>query len=205
MRNVPGRKSQADRFAFSFDYTDAVRKLCEDICFRVPEFGNIRMDRVAVSFSQTRNNSSYGVYASLTPLRFEGGRRTMLSRGKEWEVQRLPHESGVGDYLYILYVCVPRFMNLKLTMKLETIIHELFHIGPKFNGDLRRFEGRCYAHGSSVRSYDNKVRQLLKTWLDQDPPTEVWNFLQLNYRELCDRFGSVGGLKIPPPKIIPVR
>ncbi len=205
MRNVPGRKSQAERFAFSFDYTGAVRTLCEDICFRVPEFGNIRMDRVAVSFSQTRNNSSYGVYASLTPLRFEGGKRTMLSRGKEWEVQRLPHESGVGDYLYILYVCVPRFMNLKLTTKLETIIHELFHIGPKFNGDLRRFEGRCYAHGSSVRSYDIKVRHLLKNWLDQDPPMEVWNFLQLNYRELCDRFGSVGGLKIPPPKIIPVR
>jgi len=41
--------------------------------------------------------------------------------------------------------------------------------------------------------------------LDQDPSIEIWGFLQWNYRELCDRFGSVCGLKIPPPKIIPVR
>ena len=205
MRNETGQKSQKGRFAFSFNYTDAVRKVCEDICFRVPEFGNIRMDRVAVSFTQTRNNSSYGVYASLTPLRFEGGKRTMFNRGKEWEIQRLPHPSGVGDYLYVLYVCVPRFMNLKLTMKLETIIHELYHIGPKFDGDLRRFEGRCYAHGSSTKKYDATVRKFLKIWLDQDPPNEIWSFLQWNYTELCEQFGSVGGLKIPPPKIIPVK
>jgi len=163
------------------------------------------MDRVAVSFTQTRNNSSYGVYASLTPLRFEGGKRTKLVRSQECEVQRLPHESGDGDYLYILYVSAPRFMDLTLSVKLETILHELYHIGPKFDGDLRRFKGRCYAHGSSAKDYDAIIRRLVKIWLDQDPPVEVWSFLQLNYRELCERFGSVGGLKIPPPRIIPVR
>ncbi len=163
------------------------------------------MDRVAVSFTQTRNSSSYGVYASLTPLRFEGGKTTKFSRGREWMIQRLPHESGSGDYLYILYVSVPRFMELELTMKLETIIHELYHIGPNFDGDLRRFKGRCYAHGSSTKEYDVVVRRFLKAWLDQDPPIELWGFLQWNYRELCNRFGSVSGLKIPPPKIIPAR
>ena len=161
------------------------------------------MDRVAVGFTQTRNTSSYGVYASLTPLRFEGGKQFRFNHGKQWEIQRLPHESGDGDYLYILYVSVPRFMDLELSMKLETIVHELYHIGPKFDGDLRRFKGRCYAHGSSAKEFDAVVRQLRKVWLDQDPPIEVWGFLQWNYHELCNRFGSVGGLKIPPPRIIP--
>lgn len=201
---------------FSFNYTDAVRGVCEDMCAKVPEFHTIDMQRVAVSFTLTRNDSKFGVYASLTPLRFEGGQRTQVQRGRTWEVQRVLRQSKTSndvaripdeesDYLYILYVCVPRFMNLPLTSKLETITHELLHIGPKFDGDIRRFEGRCFAHGSSRKKYDAMVRRLLKIWLDKDPPPEIWNFLQWNYDELTERFGSIGGLKIPPPKIIGVK
>lgn len=192
------------RASFSFDYTVAIRKVCEDICFRVPEFAGIDMDRVAVSFTQSRNNSKYGVYASLTPLKFENGRETTWRHDRFWRIQRLLREDG-SEYLYILYFCVPRFMNLKLSEKMETIVHELFHISPDFNGDLRRFGGRCYAHGSSSKKYDQKVRKLLDHWLEQNPSPEIWEFLKWNYKELCERFGSVGGTKISPPKLYPMR
>lgn len=204
------------RAAFSFNYTDAVHRVCEDMCAKIPEFRTFDMQRVAVSFSLTRNDSKFGVYASLTPLRFEGGTRTQIQKGKTWEVQRVLRQSkhlsekqnipdDENDYLYLLYINVPRFMNLALTSKLETITHELFHIGPKFDGDIRRFEGRCFAHGSSRKKYDAKVQQLLKIWLDKDPPPEIWDFLKWDHKELCERFGSIGGTKIPMPKLFVVK
>ena len=204
MRNDFAYIKCSNRVAFSFNYTDAIHKVCEDICFRVPEFSHVDIERVAVSYSQSRNSSSFGVYASLTPLRFENGEKTRLSRGKTWGIQRLLRADGT-DYLYVLFVCVPRFMDLKLTDKLETIVHELYHIGPNFDGDLRRFKGRCYAHGSSRKKYDATVRVFLKKWLDQNPSPEIWDFLQMNYNELCEKFGSVAGTKIPPPKIFPIQ
>ncbi len=202
MRSGPAKRKRSD-FSSSFDYTAALRRVCEDICFRVGEFRTIDMDRVALSLSQTRSSSTYGVYASLTPLRFEEGKMETFNRGRRWGIQRLPSREG-PDYLYILYVFVPRFMDLRLTDKLETIVHELYHISPKFDGDLRRFEGRCYAHGSSQKKYDAAVFSLLRKWLEQNPPPELWDFLHWNYQELSVRFGSVCGLKIPPPKIFPI-
>ena len=187
-----------------FDYTTAVRKVCEDICFRIPELAHINMDRVAVSFSQTRHSRNDGVFASLTPLRFLDGRASMEHRGKRWAIQRYRSLDGF-EYYYILYLYLPRSLDMKSPSdKLETIIHELYHISPAFNGDIRRFQGRCYAHGNSQKEYDMVVHRLWKQWMDMNPPPEIWEFLCFKHQELTDRFGKVYGTKIPPPKILPV-
>ena len=192
----PGRLSR------SFDYTGAVAKVCEDVCFRVPELNHVDMDRVVVAFSQTRHNSPFGVFASTVPLRFENGETLKFSREKYWRIQRCVRSDGV-EYLYILYFFVPRFIDLKFRDKLETIVHELYHISPKFNGDLRRFKGRCFAHGSSQKRYDMMVRSFVDKWLKRDPPPEIWDFLNMNYKELVAIFGGVHGTRIPMPKVIP--
>ena len=198
------RTKQVNRSIVSgFDFTAAVRHVCEDICFKTPEFEHIDMDRIAISFSQTRHSRNYGVFASLTPLRFLDGRASMEHRGKRWAIQRYRSLDGF-EYYYILYFYLPRFLDLSLTDKLETIIHELYHVNPLFNGDIRRFEGRCYAHGNSQKEYDAVVRRLTKKWLSFDPAPEIWEFLRFNYNELVEKFGSVYGTKIPPPKIHPV-
>ncbi|MDR1959906.1 MAG: hypothetical protein LBQ54_12825 [Planctomycetaceae bacterium] len=186
-----------------FDFTAAMRSVCEDICNIIPEFQHIEMDRVAISFSQTRHSKNYGVFASLTPLRFLDGRVSMQHNGKRWAIQRYRSLDGF-EYYYILYFYLPRFLDLKLTDKLETILHELYHINPLFNGDIRRFEGRNYAHGNSQKEYDAVVRRLTKKWLEHNPPPEIWEFLRYNYNDLVEKFGSVYGIKILPPKIQPV-
>lgn len=186
----------------SFDYTGAIARTCEDICFRVPALNHIEMSKVAVSFTQTRHSAPFGIFASMTPLRFEGGLLTTKRHGRDWTVQRYFREDGI-EYLYILYFYVPRFIELKLSQKIETIVHELYHIGPGFNGDLRRFKGRCFAHGSSQKKYDQAVRGFVDHWLKQDPPTEIWDFLQFGYQELIERFGGLHGTRISMPKIIP--
>ena len=192
-----------ERLAWSFDYTGAIAKVCEDVCFRVPELCHIEMDRVAVAFTQTRHNAPFGVFASTVPLRFKNGETLNFVKGKSWKIQRCLRSDGV-EYLYILYFFAPRFIDLKFRDKLETIIHELYHISPDFNGDLRRFKGRCFAHGSSQKRYDAMVRTLVDKWLKRDPPPEIWNFLNMNYRELAAQFGGVHGTRIAMPKIIPI-
>lgn len=186
-----------------FDYTSAVRATCEDIAFRLSDFAHVDMSKVAVSFCQTRVDSNYGIYASMTPLRFQRGERNTRKGGKDWTIQRIITPSG-EEYLYLLYIYAPRFIDLGLSEKLETLVHELYHIGPLFDGDLRRFKGRCFAHGSSRKKYDATVRVFVRKWLDLNPPPEVWDYLRFNFTTMKERFGQIHGVRIAAPKIIPV-
>ena len=185
----------------SFDYTAAIAAVCEDICFRVPELRHIDMGRVAVGFSQTKHSEPFGIFASATPLRFENGEQYRQSRGRVWTIQQYFRPDGI-EYMYILYFYVPRFMELPLSQKLDTIVHELYHVNPLFNGDLRRFSGRQFAHGSKKR-YDHIVNRLVQYWLKRDPPGELWEFLCCNYRDLTIKYGKPSGTRIPAPRIIP--
>ena len=38
--------------------------------------------------------------------------------------------------LYLLSFYLPRFLKLPWREKLATVIHELWHVNPQFNGDL---------------------------------------------------------------------
>lgn len=175
-----------------------------DVCFRVPALNHIDMNRVAVSFARTKHSAPYGIFASMTPLRFENGELVQSKRGRNWTLQRCYRADGT-EYLYILYFYVPRFIELKLAQKIETIVHELYHIGQNFNGDLRRFEGRCFAHGSSQKRYDRTVHSLVDHWLKQEPPEDIWNFLGYGYKDLVERYGTLHGTRISTPKIIPAK
>ena len=186
-----------------FDFTLHVRQLCDDMVYRLPPLRHIDLSRVAISFSQTRKAVSHGLYASLTPLRFAGGSRHTVRRGRKWTVQRLVDDSG-REMLYLISFYVPRFLDQGFRHKLTTVVHELWHISPRFDGDLRRFRGRCYAHTSSQQQYDAKVEQLVDRWLSLDPPAHVYNFLRCDFGELVRRYGKIYGVKIPAPKLIPV-
>ncbi|MBN2296859.1 MAG: hypothetical protein JXM70_30820, partial [Pirellulales bacterium] len=131
-----------------FDFTAHMRRLCDDIVARLPQLAHIDLDLVAISFSQTRKAGRYGMHASLTPMRFHGGSTRTRRRGQVWEIQRLVDGSG-REMLYILSFYLPRFLELGFREKITTVIHELWHINPKFDGDVRRYGGRCYAHSSS--------------------------------------------------------
>ncbi len=186
-----------------FDFTLHMRLLCDDMAARLEDLRHVEMARVAVSFSQARKATSHGMYASLTPMRFAGGQPHTIRRGQMWGVQRLRDESG-REMLYILNFYLPRFLDLPFREKLETVVHELWHIGPAFDGDLRRFAGRCFAHGSSQTRYDAQVERLVDRWIASQPPVSACEFLRLDFRGLLARHGRVYGRKIPAPKLIPV-
>ncbi|GHT28657.1 hypothetical protein FACS18942_09260 [Planctomycetales bacterium] len=199
----PGSSARSFSYAV-FDYTAHLAEVCSDICFRVPSLNHIDMRRVAVSFSQTKHCESFGTFACVVPMRFENGEMFRERCGKKWTIQHCYNKDGT-EYLYLMYFFVPRFIELTLTQKLQTIVHELYHINPEFNGDIRRFNGRCFAHGSSQKKYDKTVQQFTDYWLKQEPPEEIWNFLRFNYKELTENFGRLVGTRIKKPMLIPAK
>jgi hypothetical protein len=170
---------------------------------RLPELAHIDLARVAVSFCQTRKPVAHGMYASLTPLRFAHGSTETVRGGRRWRIQRVVDSAG-RELLYVLNVYLPRFMNLQFREKLTTILHELWHINPRFNGDLRRFRGRCYAHSGSQKRYDALAGRLATKWLSLSPPETAYEFLRHDFAGLVRRYGRVVGRRTPAPRLVPL-
>ncbi len=168
---------------------------------RLDEFRHIDMSRVAVSFRQTRKRMSHGLYASLTPLRFAGGQTWSIRRGRKLSIQRV--EVDGREMLYMLNFYLPRFLDLSFREKLTTIAHELLHISPHFDGDLRRFSGRCYAHSHSHRKFDAQAEQLAQRCLARGPEQSLYGFLQLDFLHLQTLHGGIYGRRIAGPKLLP--
>ena len=72
----------------------------------------------------------------ITPLRFEDGHATTVHHGQEYTCQQVVGRGG-QEMLYILSVYLPRFLDASFNEKLVTLLHELWHISPRFNGDTR--------------------------------------------------------------------
>ncbi len=186
------------------DFTTRMRAICEDMTRRVAALDHIRMERVAVGFCQTRSAVSHGVYASLTPMRFENGSLETQRNGRRYTMQRLLAPDG-RDFLYMLNFYVPRFLMTDFRNKLITTVHELLHIGEKFDGDIRRFEGRCYAHSGSQKNFDAYAEQLASLWLTMKPPQALYEFLHDDYPTLIQKHGRVFGQKLPVPRLIRIK
>ena len=185
-----------------FDFSSAMRRLCNDIVERLPVFGHIRMEHVAVTFAQARRNVQHGLQAKLTPMRFEGGRLTAVRQRRQWTIQRLFQEDR--EILYILTFYLPRFQDHVFREKMITIVHELYHIGERFDGDIRRLDGHYHVHSHSQKEYDQHMDTLVGEYLRQQPPEELMAFLKCRFSELCARHGGVVGVRVPIPKLLPV-
>ncbi len=185
-----------------FDITSALAAVCDDLAAKVPDLRHVQMDRVALSFCQTRRGSTHGMLAKLTPLRFEGGELTTVRDGQSWTIQRL--FSGTREQWYILSVYLPRFFDLPFEEKLNTLVHELYHISPRCDGDIRRFGGRCFAHSASHRAFDEIVAMLCQGYLRRrSPRSPLLKFLHHDLAALRTAHGAVIGAQVPIPKLIP--
>lgn len=179
-----------------------MRNLCVDISLRVPEFRHVRMDQVAVAFAQTRRRVSHGLQAKLTPLRFQEGALVTRKRGREWTIQR--YYSGDVELLYILTFYLPRFQEQSFREKLITVMHELYHISPQFDGDIRRLPGHYHVHSHSQKEFDRQMGQIADRYLQSSPPESVYGFLRHSFDQLSQRHGRIVGTRVPIPKMLPV-
>jgi predicted metallopeptidase len=191
----------------TLNLTLELERLIAHITRNVDEFAHIDPRHVLVCVSSTRGGGIHGTYAKIHPLRFEDGTRSKtLRRGMrryEYEMPVISHR-GV-EMLYVIYFLVPRFLNLPFREKLITLFHELFHISPEFNGDIRRFPGKNYAHGSSTRKYNIHMARLVDLYLGKLDDRSMLSFLEGDMDEVRGRFTAIVGRKMAAPRIILVK
>lgn len=186
-----------------FDFTAAMHGLCADVVRRCPVLAHLDLDRVLFSVIRARNGRRHGLQARVTPLRFREGAMVTHYRGTHYQVQRVVVDGR--EMLYLVSFVVPRFLNREFRDKLVTVFHELYHISPAFDGDLRRHPGRCVAHTGSQKRYDAHMDRLATDYLKNGADPARHAFLRLSFAQLCRRHGAVLGLHLPRPKLIPVR
>ena len=141
------------------NYTDHITRLMEDVICRVPDLGYIDLARVLV-FARFGRSDAEGAYATCHALSlpssepsyyFWRDRRTgQMTRRSEWFVTKSPLvEVGTSRIDYLISFCLPRFCDQTLARaqkehvypgaapwvaKLDTIVHELYHVDPSMQG-----------------------------------------------------------------------
>ncbi len=184
------------------DLSAHLTALAAELVGRIPELGHIDLQRVLFAVSRSRAEGLHGVYARISPLAFAGGAKEWSRRrGRYRETFRLPTLMHQGrEIRYVITVLVPRFLRLSFDQKLQTLIHELYHISEACDGDIRRFPGRNFAHGSSRHAYNKKVAAMTERFLAAGPDPTFLKFLHHSEEDWSERRLRLTGLTVPLPR-----
>ncbi len=199
------------------NYTDRITDLMHDIVMRVPSLSYIDPNRVLV-FARYGRADAEGAFATchcLTLPPTEPGyyywrdRETgRITRRSEWFVVKCPSvEIAATPIHYLISFTLPRFCNQTLERsrkeeyyrgvepwiaKLDTIVHELYHIDPDSNGirTVERSDGSCssLAHGPNFLL---NVSSMVKQYLRTNPDPARYDFLRYNFTDLSHRYQGV--------------
>ena len=201
------------------NYTEQISLLMEDIVARVPTLSFIDMSKVLV-FARAGRSDAEGAYAtchcvclptSEPGYYFWRDRATgTLTRRSEWFVTKSPAVTiGPTRIDYMMSFALPRFCDQALSKsrkqihyagqpdwiaKLDTIIHELYHIDPERPGIRRmeRADGTYSANCHGQRFFENVV-EMVNQYLTSKPDPEVYDFLRYSLADLTARYGGVVG------------
>jgi predicted metallopeptidase len=132
--------------------TLAVKRLVRDAAARLPELAHVDAARVLVVAGEARRASR----ATIRPV--------LADRAG-------PHRARIQirdrDILYVITLRPLWFLDSTPKERIETILHELWHVSTRFDGRLHR--GR--RHGTLPRStFDRRVRRLRDAYLAGAPP-----------------------------------
>jgi hypothetical protein len=185
-----------------FDFCGHIARLCADIAARCADLCHIDAARLLIGTTQARGCRAHGLQARVTPLRFHEGRLCRRRHGTVYQVQRYFVDNR--EMLYVVTFCLPRFQDQGFDDKFITLFHELYHINPSFDGDLRRHDGRYAIHSHSKRGYDEHMADLARAYLASGADPALHGFLRLNFAQLQHRHGQVLGVMVPRPKLIPI-
>lgn len=187
----------------TLDVTGTIETIMGDVVARLDEFSHIDPSRIIVSISFTRSGGVGGTCARIHPLRFQGGDvTTVVTRGRHRYRLTMPTLTHRGrEALYLITFLVPRFLNLPPREKLATIVHELYHVSPAFDGDIRRFPGRNFAHGPSRKRYNRLIETFVDHYLALDGSAEILAPLAPPLIQLKALHRAVVGRRFPAPRV----
>jgi hypothetical protein len=201
------------------NYTERISLLMEDVVSRVPTLSFIDMSKVLV-FARGGRTHAEGAYATCHCISLPSSepgyyfwrdrKSGRLTRRSEWFVTKSPQVTvGTQPIDYMISFALPRFCDQQLSRtrkqvhyaggpnwiaKLDTIIHELYHIDPERPGIRRmeRADGTESANCHGDRFFQDVV-DMVRVYLDTRPDPQAYDFLQYSFGELTDEFGGVVG------------
>jgi hypothetical protein len=201
------------------NYTERITLLVDDIVRRVPGLSYIDPKRLLI-FARFGRTSAEGAYATchcvnLPPsdpgYYFWRDRSTgRITRRSEWFVTKSPSVLlGTTQIDYLISFCLPRFCDQSFARsrkhelyphaepwvaKLDTIVHELYHIAPEGSGIRRilRPDGSVSPHAHSP-SFFKEVAHMVRGYLSSGPDPALTEFLKLDFDGLTTRYGGVVG------------
>ncbi len=177
--------------------TNELELVVQDLCTRLPEFAHVDPRRLLLCVTRARTLSRGGTFAKIVPMRFPTGTPLQTVNGKLFTLPQIP--TPHGDILYLIYIFVPRFFEQSFESRLLTVMHELYHIAPEFDGTIRRFGTR--AHGSSRERFNLSLHPLIDRYLLAAPPAELLDILHTDLKTLAKEAELVGRA-LPVPKAI---
>jgi hypothetical protein len=199
------------------NYTERMALLMEDVVQRTPSLSFISLPEVLL-FGRFGRADAEGAFATCHCLTlptsdpgyfFWKDRATgELTRQSEWFITKSPTvRIGSTQIKYLISFVLPRFCNQSLThsrkgeryagappwvAKLDTLVHELYHIDPEQAG-LRRV--KCADGSDSERSHGphfyEDVARIVNSYLASQPNPELVGFLEHDFHALTARFGGV--------------
>jgi hypothetical protein len=201
------------------NYTERLTWLMADIVERVPTLSFIDM-RDLIVFARSGRSRAEGAFATchcLTLPASEPGyyfwrdrASGRITRRSEWFVTKSPTVTLAGRQLkYLVSFALPRFCDQSLdrsrkerfypgaepwVAKLDTVIHELYHIDPEFKG-IRRIEREdgTYSANCHGNRFFEQVAEMVDTYLDSHPDPAVYDFLKMDFDEITASTGGVVG------------
>src|SRR5574337_1364269 len=142
--------------------TLAVKRLIRDAARRLPELAHVRAGRILVVAGEARRASR----ASIRPARSSSGDRARIRRAPLVRVKG-------RKILYVVTLRPLWFLASTPEQRIETVLHELYHVSGRFDGTLHR--GR--RHGRMPRDrYHRRIRALRRRYLATAPEEVVAPF-----------------------------
>jgi len=158
------------------NFNQAVRALLRDVARAIPEFSHIRASRVLVVAGEARRASR----ATVKPLAFAGS-KTRDKLGHRKPVVRIR-----GKRVLYCITLRPLFFRASTPEgRIGTLLHELYHVSPSFDGTLDRNR----RHARSGPRFSRTLRPLVFRYLKRCPPevlapfahdgeVRVWQWLE---------------------------
>jgi hypothetical protein len=214
------------------NYTEHLTRLMQDVVSRVPTLSFIDMADVLVFARRGKLNADgalatchcLGLPASEPGYYFWRDRDSgQMTRRSEWFVTKSPVVTIGGRQLtYLISFALPRFCNQSLQRsrkdrfyrraqdawiaKLDTVIHELYHIDPGQKAirciapAMGTYSARC--HGEE---FLEQVAQMVGTYFDTGPDPATYDFLRYPFETLEARYGGIVGTTFRPYPSYPQR
>lgn len=182
----------------SINLTTQCEQVLADLCTALPDFAHIDPRRLLVCLTRSRRRTGGGTFAKIVPMRFPDGSPLKQVNGHCYALPQIP--TPAGDVLYLIYLYIPRFFEQSAERRVLTLVHELYHIAPAFNGTIRRQGSR--AHSNSRERFNAQLQPLVTHYLTAARSETSSLFLQSDLPAIS-RQGTLIGRTMALPK--PVR